>query len=161
MLQRDVFASVLVDKSKLARTEQLCYASVKAGIKRLCDIKTWPRPAAARRLRVGFDFYRDDLKDIPEVNDLLGHLMSDEEIKQIYFGQSGRSESWVLYEFWELLLLKILPETEGMQPNKHIFQKWYRRFIAELYSPTAVWRIVDTVTGLNLCAKELHLDQAT
>ena len=131
MLQSNTIAGALVEKSKLARTEQLCYSSIKAGIKRLYEINTWPRPAAARRLRVGFDFYRDDLKDIQEVNDLIEHLISDGEIKSIYFGKSGRSESWILYEFWELLLLKILPETEGMEPRNHVFQKWFRRFVGE------------------------------
>ena len=150
-----------MDNSKLARTEQLCYSSIKAGIKRLCDIKTWPRPPLARRLRVGYDFYRDQMKDIQEVNNLIDYLASDDDIKSIYFGQSGRSESWILYEFWELLLLKILPETEGIEPSKRVFRKWFRRFVHELYSPMAVWRTVDTVTGLSVRGKGLNFDQAT
>lgn len=160
-LKDKVLFSMEVENSKLTRTEQLCYSSIKAGIQRLCDIKTWPRPAAARRLRVGFDFYYDDLKDIQEENDLIQHLASDEEIQSIYFGQSGRSESWVLHEFWQLLLLKIIPETEGMEPSKRVFQKWFKRFVKELYSPNAIWRMVDTVTGLNLSGKRLNLDEYT
>ena len=152
---------VVMHDGELAKTEKLCYLSMKAGVKRLCEIKTWPRPAAARRLRVGFDFYRDDLRDIQEVNDLIQHIASDEDIKSIYFGQSGRSEFWILYEFWELLLLRVLPETEGTELSKRVYQKWFRRFVSELYSPTAVWRTIDTVTGLNLRGKELNFDQAT
>jgi hypothetical protein len=147
--------------SRLSISEELCYSSIKAGIKRLCDIKTWPRPHAARRLRVGYDFYRDQMKNIQEVNDLIEYLASDDDIKSIYFAQSGRSEHWVLYEFWELLLLRMLSEIEGIAPSRRIFQKWFRRFFKELYSPIAVWRIVDTVTGLSLRGNELNLDEAT
>ena len=158
---RNVLSGEVVDNSRLSITEQLCYSSIIAGIKRLRDIQTWPRPDAARRLRVGFDFYRDDLKDIQEVNDLIQHLASDKDLESIYSRQSGRSWSGALYKFWELLLLRILPETEGMEPDKRIFQKWFRRFVSELYSPVAVWRTVDTITGLNLLGKELNFDQAT
>ena len=149
--------------SKLSIIEKLCYSSIKAGIGRLSDIRTWPRPSAARRLKVGYDFYRDQMKDIQDVNNFLEYLAADGDIRSIYFAQPGMSADHisVLYEFWELLLLRMLPEIESMEPSKRVFQKWFRRFYKELYSPTAIWRIIDTVTGLNLHGKVLNFDEAT
>ena len=149
--------------SKLSIIEKLCYSSIKAGIARLSDIRTWPRPSAARRLKVGYDFYRDQMEDIQDVNNFLEYLAADGDIRSIYFAQPGMSADHIsaLYELWELLLLRMLPEIESMEPSKRVFQKWFRKFYKELYSPTAIWRIIDTVTGLNLHGKVLKFDEVT
>lgn len=146
---------------ELSTTEQLCHASIDAGVKRLCEIGVWPRPPAARRLRAGYDFYYRDLESIQEANNLVQHLASDNEIKTTYFSQSSAPELWILYDYWMRLLLNILCETEGRLISKGVFCKWFKRFIKELYSDTAVWRTVDTVTGLIVCDGELRFDQAT
>jgi hypothetical protein len=145
----------------LAKLEQLCRSSIEAGIKRLSEVGTWPRPPRARNLRVGHDFHRDDLEDIKEVNNLLQYLASDDKIKSIYFQQSSTPELHILYDYWEQLLLKILRETEGKSLTNRVFKKWFRRFLKELYSDTAVWRSVDTITGLTLKGAKLKLDNAT
>ena len=150
-----------MDEGELLKTEQLCRSSIEAGIAKLCEIETWPRPPRARNLRVGYDFYRGDLEGIQEVNNLLQYLASDDKIKSIYFRQSSTPELYILYEYWEQLLLKILRETEGISPTNHVFKKWFRRFLKELYSDTAVWRSVDTITGLTLNGAKLKLDNAT
>ena len=150
-----------IQGERLSTLEQLCRSSIKASIAKLSQIGTWPRPPAARRLRVGYDFGRNDLQDIQEVNNLIQYLASDNQIKSIYFGQSSTPELWILYEFWERLLLNILRETEGMSPNNRVFHKWFKKFVKELYSDTAVWRTIDTVTGLNFREKTLRLDDIT
>lgn len=150
-----------MDKGELLKTEQLCRSSIEAGIAKLCEIGTWPRPPRARNLRVGHDFYRDDLEDIQEVNNLLQYLASDDKIKSIYFQQSSTPELHILFDYWEQLLLKILRETEGKSPTNRVFKKWFRRFLKELYSDTAVWRSVDTITGLTLKGAKLKLDNTT
>ncbi len=143
------------------KIEQLCRKSVEAGIKQLCDIGTWPRPPVARRLRVGYDFYRDQLTEITEVNDLIEYLASDKEIQSIYFKSPSKPERYILYEYWEQLLLKILRETEGVSPRNGIFRKWFSRFLKELYSESAVWKSIDSITGLVLNAPHLRFDKAT
>jgi hypothetical protein len=129
-----------VNNGELSIIEKLCSSSIEAAITKLCEIGTWPRPPAARRLRVGYDFGRNDLQDIQEVNNLVQYLASDENIKSIYFGGSSTSGLWILYEFWERLLLNILRETEAISLNKRVFRKWFKKFIKELYSDTVVWR---------------------
>jgi len=59
------------------------------------------------------------------------------------------------------LLLRVLYETEGELINTNIFRKWFKKFLRELFSDTASWRSIDTVTGLNLCGRQLKLDQGT
>lgn len=150
-----------MENEKLQRIEQLCRLSVEAGIGKLCEIGAWPRPPAARRLRVGYDFYRDHLVKLPQVNDLLEYLASDSRIQSIYFRPSSEPELHILYEYWEQLLLKILRETEGISPRDRVFRKWVNRFVKELYSDTAVWKSIDTITGLLLNARQLRFDKAT
>jgi len=65
--------------------EKLCALSIKAGIKQLCNVGSWPRPPIARRLRPGYDFNYDHFKDIKEIQDLQKYLVSDEQLLQIYF----------------------------------------------------------------------------
>jgi len=146
---------------ELRKTEQLCRSSINAAITKLCEVGTWPRPPAARRLRAGFDFSYKDLQGIQEVNDLIEHLATDDKIKSIYFGHSSEPEPHILYDYWERLLVEILYETEGVSPAGRVFKKWFRRFLKELYSDTAVWRAVDTITGLTLNEVELKFDNAT
>lgn len=148
-------------KADLLKAEQLCHSSIEAAIAKLCEIETWPRPPRARNLRVGHDFYRDDLEDIEEVKNLLQYIASDDKIKSIYFQKSSKPELYVLYDYWEQLLLRILRETEEKLPTKRIFKKWFNRFIKELYSDTAVWISVDTITGLTLKATKLKFDNTT
>lgn len=150
-----------MDSREIPKTEQLCHSSIDAAITKLCEVGTWPRPGAARRLRAGYDFNRKDLQDIQEVNNLIEHLASDNEIKSIYFGRSSTPEWHILYEYWEQLLLKMLRETEGISPTKRVFKKWFKRFLKELYSDTAMWRSVDTITGLTLKAAKFKFDDAT
>ena len=150
-----------MDNRELRKTEQLCRSSINAAITKLCEVGTWPRPPAARRLRAGSDFYYKDLQGIQEVNDLIEHLATDDKIKSIYFGPSSKPELHILYEYWERLLVEILYETEGVSPTGRVFKKWFRRFVKELYSDTAVWKAVDTITGLTLNEVELKFDNAT
>lgn len=150
-----------IQDEKIAKLEQLCRSSLESSITKLCEIGTWPRPPAARRLRSGYDFSHGDLQNVQEVNNLIQHLASDDEIKSIYFGESSTPDLWIFYEFWERLLLKILRETEGISLSKRVFHKWFKKFVKELYSDTAVWRTVDTITGLNLRGGKLTFDQAT
>lgn len=150
-----------VDDEKLSLIEKLCRSSIEAGIKRLCEVGTWPRPPAARRLRVGYDFGRNHLQDIQEVDNLLQYLASDDDIISIYSRQPSTPELYILYEYWEQLLLKILTQTEGLSPDNRVFHKWFKRFLKELYSDTARWRMVDTITGLILRGAELKFDHAT
>lgn len=150
-----------MEKGKLQRIEQLCRLSVEAGITKLCEIRTWPRPAAARRLRIGYDFSWEDLRSIPQVNELIDYLACDNKIQSIYFSSSSASEPHILYEYWSQLLLRILRETEGISPSNRVFRKWFSRFLKELYSDTAIWRVVYTITGLTLKEAKLKFDNAT
>lgn len=146
---------------RLSELKQLCRLSIEAGITKLCEVGAWPRPPAARKLRAGYDFYYKDLEDIQEVNNLIQYLASDDKIKSIYFEESSTAESWVLYWFWQRLFLNILRETEGTIPNNVVFKGWFKKFIKELYSDTAVWRTIDTVTGLDFRVPTLRLDDVT
>jgi len=150
-----------MENEKLQRIEQLCRLSVEAGITELCEIGTWPRPPAARRLRCGYDFSSEYLRRIPLVDELIACLASDDKIQSIYFTSSSTPELHILYEYWEQLLLRILRETKGMSPSNRVFRKWFNRFLKELYSDTAVWRSVDTITGLVVNAAQLKFDKAT
>jgi hypothetical protein len=152
---------VILENEALSKIEQLCLSSIEAGIKRLCKIGAWPRPPAARRLRVGYDFYYDDIRAIPEVDNLVQSLASDNTIKSIYFHDPSNPELHILYDYWVRLLLYVLCDTEGMSLRKQAFRKWFTRFIKELYSDTAIWRTIDTVTGLTLYGSELKFDETT
>lgn len=150
-----------MDTDTLAVLRKKCYLSLTAGIKRLCEIETWPRPRAARRLRVGHDFYRNQMEGIPELDDFIEHLSSDVNIRSNYFMEPDKPENWRLYGFWELLLLRLLPETDGTVLKRDVFNKWFNIFIKELYEPTAIWRTIQCVSGLTLNVNQLHLDDCT
>jgi hypothetical protein len=150
-----------INGENLEKLEQLCRSSIEAGIAKLCEIGAWPRPPAARRLRAGYDFYYLDFENIREVNNLLQHLADDDKIRLIYFRKPTTPALHILYDYWVNLLLKILRETEGTSPTNHVFKKWFRRFLKELYTDTAVWRAVDTITGLTLHGRRLIFDQST
>lgn len=150
-----------MENEALLKVEKLCLCSIDAGIKKLCQLGAWPRPPAARKLRIGYDFYYDDIRAIPEADDLVQSLASDTTISSIYFHDSCKPELHILYDYWVRLLLCILSETEGNAIGKRVFKKWFDRFIKELYSDTAVWRIVDTVTGLTLRGAALKFDSST
>lgn len=150
-----------MENEKVQKIEQLCRSSISAAITKLCEVRTWPRPPRARKLRVGYDFYRNELQDIQEVNSLITHLLSDDTLKSIYCDRLSSPELGILYEYWEQLLLKILRETNGTSLTNRVFKKWFRRFLKELYSETAVWRSVDTITGLTMNATKLVFDNAT
>ena len=151
---------ILEDKA-LSEMERLSWSSIQAGIKRLRQAGVWPRPPAARRLHLGDDLGYDDVQEIPEVANLVQYLASDEAIKAIYFRNAADPELYVLYHCWVRLLLSVLGETAGMSPTKRVFRKWFARFVKEVYSDTAVWRIADTVTGLTIRGGELRFDQTT
>jgi len=150
-----------MDNRELRKTEQLCHSSINAAITKLCEVGTWPQPRIARKLCAGRDFYYKDLQEIEEVNSLIEHLAADDKIRSIYFARSSEREPQILYDYWERLLVEILYETEGVSPAGRVFKKWFRRFLKELYSDTAVWRSVDTITGLTLNGIELRFDNAT
>lgn len=150
-----------MDNGELRKTEQLCRSSINAAITKLCEVGTWPQPRIARKLCAGRDFYYKDLQEIEEVNNLIEHLATDDKIKSIYFGPSSKPELHILYDYWERLLVEILYETEGVSPAGRVFKKWFRRFVKELYSDTAVWKAVDTITRLTLNEVELKFDNAT
>lgn len=158
---KSAMSKMPIDGESLSKLEQLCHSSIEAGIAKLCEVEAWPRPHAARSLRSGYDFYYRDLEEIEEVNNLLQHLASDNKIKSIYSSEFSTPEIHVLYEYWEQLLLKILRETEEKTPTTRVFKKWFRKFLKELYSDTAIWRVVDTMTGLTLKGAKLKLDDAT
>lgn len=150
-----------MNSGELSTIEQLCHTAINAGVKRLCEIGVWPRPPAARRLRAGYDFYHRDLENIQEANNLVQHLASDNEIKTTYFSNSSAPELFILYDYWIRLLLNILCETEGGLITNGVFRKWFKMFMKELYTDTAVWRAIDTITGLIVRGSELKFDQAT
>lgn len=150
-----------VQMRDISSLEALCLSSIEAGIAKLCEIGTWPRPPAARRLRPGHDFYQADLQGLEPVSRFLQHLAAQQDIKSIYLSSADLSYYSLLYPLWEALLLKVLSETEGMSPTKPVWRKWFSRFIKELYSDTAVWRTVDTVSGLVIPHGELHFDKFT
>jgi hypothetical protein len=153
---------VMVLKNEaLSRIEQLCLSSIEAGIRKLCQVGAWPRPPTARRLHIGYDLYYDDIRAIPEAENLVQHLASDDAIKAIYFRDPSEPELHILYDYWVRLLLFVLQETEVLSPRKQAFRKWFRRFIDELYSDAAVWRTIDTVTGLTLHGAKLKFDGIT
>lgn len=154
-------SETLINGENLAKLERLCRSSIEAGIAKLCDIGTWPRPPAARRLRAGYDFHYYDFENIQEVNNLLQYLADDDKIRFIYFEKPTTPALHILYDYWEQLLLKILRETEGKSPTNRVFNKWFRRFLKELYADTAVWIAVDTISGLTLRGKKLKFDQST
>lgn len=150
-----------MDNDTIQTIKQLCVKSVEAGISKLCQDGVWPRPPVARRMRVGYDFYRNQLSEIPQVRDLLTYLADNGIIKSIYSQSSSTPELHILYEYWEQLLLKILYETEGTTLSRRLFIKWFKRFIKELFSELAIWRSVDTISGLMLNASILKFDKAT
>jgi len=141
--------------------KEKCYLSLNAGIKRLCEIETWPRPRAARRLRVGHDFYRNQMEGIPEVDDFIEQLSSEAEIRSNYFMNPNEPENWRLYGFWELLLLRCLPETDGTILRKEVFRKWFDIFIRELFESQATWRTIQYISGLTLNVNQFRLDECT
>ena len=156
-----IIVRMVMGEQNLSRTAELTWLSVQAGVQRLIDLRIWPRPARARVLRLGHDIYYNDLKDIPEAGALVEHLLSDDLVRSIYFGERGAPSPWLFYEYWKLLLLRILAETKGVLPTKQVFHMWFRRFIKEIYSPNALWRTIDTVSGLQMAVKTLRLDSAT
>jgi hypothetical protein len=145
--------------SDRAILRELCLKSIDAAIKSLCEVGSWPRPARARLLRIGHDFYGDDLRGIEEVDAFIDFLASQEEIKLIYLN-NGKDNS-ILWDYWIHLLMNILTETEGTQVSRTVFHKWFERFVTELYSDKAVWRSIYTIDGLVLLGKELRLDEFT
>ena len=150
-----------MDSSQLSELEWLCRESVSAGIKILCETGVWPRPPTARRIRPGDDFPPNIFHKISEVAALVDLLASASKIQELYFHQSWGPDSWQLYDYWMRLLLRALYETEGELISTSIFRKWFKKFLRELFSDTASWRSIDTVSGLNLCGRQLKLAQGT
>ncbi|MFQ5875243.1 MAG: hypothetical protein ACE5JL_15790, partial [Dehalococcoidia bacterium] len=138
--------------------KKLCRTSIEAGIVRLRDLGAWPLPPAVRRL----PWVRyNDFRDIPELDRFLEQLASDDKLASIYARGESRSELWYYFRLWERLFVRLLGETEGMALADEVFAKWYRSFLAELYEEIAVWRMIDTVTGLELRGVKLEFDEAT
>lgn len=143
----------------MPKLRKLALTSIEPAIKRLCEVGSWPRPPRARLLRMGHDFSYDDLKGIKEVKDLIDFLASQEKIKSMYVRNQG--DEYILEDYWRRLLINILAETDGTSVRRAIFDKWFSRFLKELFTDTAVWRAVDTIDGLVLDGKELRLDEYT
>ncbi|MDD5095867.1 MAG: HEPN domain-containing protein [Dehalococcoidia bacterium] len=143
------------------RLAGLCMASVQASIDKLSELGVWPRPHAARNLRMGSDFSFQDIKDIPEVVAFMGALASNEHVRSIYFRDDDATDAYVLRNYWSQMLLRILSQTEGATVDAAVFREWYERLLAEVHTETAVWQSIDTVTGLVLRVEELKLDDST
>lgn len=148
-----------VSLSELSRLQELCLKSIETAIKTLCEVGSWPRPVRARVLRIGHDFYGDDLRGIKEIDEFIDSLASQEKIKSMYLSDNG--DKSYLWSYWIRLLVNILTETEGISVSKPVFRKWFKRFVNELYTDTAVWRAIDTIEGLVLVGKEFRLDEFT
>lgn len=150
-----------ISNEKVSRLEKLCFSSIESGIRRLCTKGVWPRPPASRRLRPGYDFRYEDLENVKEIQELTQYLASDKKLGKIYFGTATEPREFLYYELWELLFVKILRDTDGNKINKAVFKKWYRKFIKELYSETAILKSIDTIVGLEVLAKTIQLDSKT
>ena len=151
-----VTAFETIDISKL---HELCLLSIEPAVKRLCEAGSWPRPPRARLLRIGYDYYGDDLRGIKEVSDINGFLNNQEAIKPIYLDE--RRQEYNFEGFWMRLLVNILAETDGMEVKRAIFDKWFHRFVKELFTDTSTWRAIDVIDGLILNATKLKLDAYT
>lgn len=143
---------------QLSELKKLSRMSLEAGIVRLRDVGAWPLPPAARKLP---EVNYNDFKDIPALDKLIELLASDDKIASTYAHASSPSEWWRYFRLWERLFVCVLKETEDMAIEDDVFAKWYGKFVAELYTEVAVWRTIDTVTGLILCASNLQLDKFT
>ena len=146
-------------KRDLSRLRDLCLKSTVASIKALCEVESWPRPARARVLRIGHDFYGDDLRDIKELDELTGFLASQQEIQSLYL--RDQRDKHILFYYWIRFLVNVLTETEGNSLSKPVFDRWFTRFVNELYADTAIWQAIDTIDGLTLAGKEFRLDKFT
>lgn len=143
----------------VSRLRELCLLSIEPAVRRLCEAGSWPRPPRARLIRIGHDYYGDDLRGIKEVSDLTGFLKDQEAVKAMYLDEPG--QEYVLEDFWRRLLVNILAETDGNKVKIRIFDKWFHRFIKELFTDTSTWRAIDVIDGLVLNAKKLQLDEYT
>lgn len=145
--------------------EELCFSSVKAGVRRLTQAGAWPRPPRARRLRAGHDFYEDELRNLPEVIRLVEQLSVDEDIRSLYpfvrYEGASDPDTWRLYGFWEVFFLRLLSQVDGPEPARAVYRRMFRRFLRELYSETVVWRTIDTVARVALPDGAVKLDQFT
>jgi len=146
-------------KRDLPRLRDLCLKSTVASIKCLCEVGSWPRPVRARVLRIGHDFYGDDLQGIEELDELTDFLASQEEIQSLYLRDQG--DKYRLFYYWIRFLVNVLTETEGTSLSKPVFDKWFTRYVNELYADTATWRAIDTIDGLTLAGREFRLDAFT
>ena len=87
---------------KSAELRKLALASIEPAVNRLCEVGSWPRPPRARLLRMGYDFYYDDLKGIKEVKDLIDFLASQGKIKSMYLRDQG--DGYILEDYWRRIL---------------------------------------------------------
>jgi hypothetical protein len=145
-----------VDVSKL---RELCLLSIEPAVRRLCEAGSWPRPPRARLIRIGHDYYGDDLRGIKEVSALTKFLRDQEALRAMYLDEP--EQKYVLEEFWRRLLVNILAETDGNKVKIEVFNKWFQRFIKELFTDASTWRAIDVIDGLILNAKEVQLDEYT
>lgn len=142
---------------KAMALEQLCKASLEAGIVRLREIGAWPLPPAARR-PASLD--SRDFQGVSELDAFIELLASDDRITSLYVPRDAQPE-YYCFGLWERLLICVLTETEGMVLENEVFAKWYRRFVEELFTERSTWRTIDTVTGLDLHVADFQLDEMT
>jgi hypothetical protein len=143
----------------LPKLRDLCFSSVQAGIGALCEAGSWPRPPRARVMHIGSDYYGDDIRGIQEVLDLTELLASQEFIKTMYLRDEGKKNIYVLIEYWRRFFDNILVETDGVTLSRDVFNKWFKRFIKELYSDTSIWKAVSLINGIVLQGIRFNLDQ--
>jgi len=148
---------MLISSDEITTLRELCLLTLPPAIKRLCDVGALPRPPRGRFLRLGQDYFHNELDDIQEVSKLVDFLKSQALIKSLYVRQDN--DTYVLFEIWRRLLTDILADTDGTTVSNAVFNKWFVRFIGELYKESAVWRSVDVIDGLVMDCKQLKLDK--
>ena len=141
-----------VDTSQL---RDILKALIDYSLNRFVEAEIWPRPAGARRLRIGHDFslrdidYFHEMHPIRERMALVDFFESNDYLKSHYDPTD--------LEIWVPLLTVTLADTEGAQIEDRVFDRHFRRYLKELLSPTITWRQLDTITGLK-CDFNFRLD---
>jgi len=99
-----------------------------------------------------------------ELNELIEFLASQDKIRSMYIydeKHKGILVKDILRDCWLHFFLNVFAETAGMNLERQVFNKWFHRFVNELYSDTALWRAIYVFDGLELPAKRLKLDEFT
>jgi len=134
---------------------QILRALIDHSLHKFIRAEIWPRPAGARRLRIGRDFslrdidYFHEMHPIKERMALVQFFESNEYLKSHYSPSD--------LDIWAPLLTAVLANTEGTEIHERVFDRIFRRYLKELLTPTITWRQLDTITGLK-CDFNFRLD---